>query len=273
MTSYELIDSGMGEKLERFGPYVLARPCAQAFWQKTLSQKEWDKADASFTRVSAQGWSTKGNIPEKWNIIHKELQFSIERSDFGHVSFFPEHSTLWDWLKDQIQGPAFSFLNLFGYSGATSLFAAKCGAQVCHLDASKKIVEKARENALLNNMQNYPIRWIVDDVFKFLKREERRGHLYDGILLDPPSFGRGTKGEVFKFENDLQELLLLVRSVLSKDAKFVLMTCHTQGMTPIGLKNVMRQIFPNGEIEVGELILSSKNHDLPKGIYAKCLFR
>ncbi len=274
MSDYELIDSGSAQKLERFGPFVLIRPCAQALWKPALAQSEWEKASATFKRLPKAQWSHNLDIPTNWNIEHKNLTFSIERTDFGHIGLFPEHSLLWDWIGGQIEGEeSFSLLNLFGYSGATSLFAAKCGAKVCHLDASKKIVEKAKENAALNEMQDYPIRWIVDDALKFLKREQRRENSYDGIILDPPSFGRGAKGEVFKFEDDLAQLLELVSSVLSTNAKFVLMTCHTLGVTPAILKNVLSQVFPKSQIEVGELALKSKHHDLPKGIYAKCVFR
>ena len=274
MTQYELIDSGLGEKLERFGSYVLIRPCAQAIWQPALSNEEWDKADARFERLPNAKWFQYTEVPLSWKMELKGLNFHIERTNFGHVGLFPEHSELWSWIKDQIaRSDNPSILNLFGYSGATTLFAAKCGAKVCHLDASKKMVDRARENAALNEMDDFPIRWIVDDVFKFLKREEKRKTFYDGIVLDPPSFGRGAKGEVFKIETDFINLLESVKAILSKDAKFGLVTGHTEGITPITLKNLMQQVFKEGDIEVGELLIKSKNHDLPKGIYAKCHFK
>lgn len=274
MSEYELIDSGEGQKLERFGPYQVVRPCAQALWKRSLSKQVWDEADAHFTRLPKSKWSFKKEIPLNWTIKHRGLSFSIERTDFGHIGLFPEHSLLWDWIEDQVKGEEnFQLLNLFGYSGATTLFGAKCGAHLCHLDASKKAVEKAKENALLNQMQDYPIRWIVDDATKFLKREIKRERLYDGIILDPPSFGRGTKGEVFKIEDDLDELLELVSKVRSKNPKFILMTCHTPGITPMVLKNIFEQKFKGADIETGELSLVSKTHHLPKGIYVKCCFR
>lgn len=275
MSEYELLDSGLGEKLERFGPFLLIRPSAVAIWPKKLSEVEWKKAHAQFERIPEAKWHELKDIPIQWQIKLKDLSFHIERTPFGHLGLFPEHSELWGWIKDQIGlgDSDFSVLNLFGYSGATTLFAAKCGAKVCHLDASKKMVERAKENAALNHMEDYPIRWIVDDVFKFLKREQKRERFYDGIILDPPSFGRGTKGEVFKIENDFIQLLELVKSLLSKSAKFVLVTCHTEGITPKALKNLMSSVFKENQVEVGELVIPSKNHELPKGIYAKCVFR
>lgn len=275
MTQYELLDSGLGEKLERFGPYVLIRPCQQAIWQPSLPKKEWEKAHVRFERLPEAKWHPKKEMPQNWMMELKSLKFHIECTPFGHLGLFPEHSELWGWIEEQIQRSHLncSVLNLFAYSGATSLFSAKCGAKVCHLDASKKMVDRARENAVLNKMEDAPIRWIVDDVFKFLKREQKRDHLYDGIILDPPSFGRGSKGEVFKIEDDFIHLLESVKAVLSKEAKFVLVTCHTEGITPVALKNLMGQVFSDGSVEVGELLIKSKHHDLPKGIYAKCVFK
>lgn len=274
MTDYLLIDSGDGQKLEQYGPYKIIRPCAQALWQPALPKKEWEKANAIFSRQENVGWILHHQIPLSWQIEFHNLKFNIERTNFGHVGLFPEHSLLWSWLKEQIkQKETPSILNLFGYTGATTLFVAKCGAHVCHLDASKKIVEKAKENAQLNQMDNYPIRWIVDDVFKFLKREIKRGRKYDGIILDPPSFGRGSKGEVFKFESDLFKLLELVQAVLSDNPQFILLTCHTTGVTPLVLNNMLKQVFTNAHIDTGELALASKYHELPKGIYAKCRFQ
>lgn len=274
MTDYLLIDSGDGQKLEQYGPYKLVRPCAQALWQPALPAQEWKKADATFSREENGGWVTHQSVPMQWQIEYQNLKFHIERTNFGHVGLFPEHGLLWGWLKEQIaKRENASILNLFGYTGAATLFAAKCGAQVCHLDASKKVVEKARENAQLNGMEDYPIRWIVDDVFKFLKREIKREKKYDGIILDPPSFGQGSKGEVFKFESDLFGLLELVKAVLSEEPLFVLLTCHTTGVTPIVLSNMLKQAFSNAQIETGELALKSKYHDLPKGLYAKCTFK
>ncbi len=271
MPDYKLIDSGDGQKLERFGPYTLIRPCAVALW-KPADPKAWESADAAFQRLPDSKWKVYQPLPLTWEMSLKGLKFKIERTSFGHLGLFPEHSELWDWLENHVDASC-NILNLFGYTGATSLFAASCGAKVCHLDASKGMVERAKENAVLNKMQDHPLRWIVDDVFKFLKREVKRERTYEGIILDPPSFGRGAKGEVFKIERDLVALLESLKPLLSKEARFVLLTCHTPGISPIGLKNLMKQVFVKGDCQVGELILKSPATDLPKGIYAKWTFR
>ncbi|MCH9634123.1 MAG: Ribosomal RNA large subunit methyltransferase K/L [Chlamydiae bacterium] len=274
MNEYHFIDSGYGRKLERFGPFTLIRPCSQALWAPFLPQREWDRADAEFFRTPKGEWVEKQSHAKSWNVLLKGLKFKLEKTSFGHVGLFPEHSELWPWIQNNIEcakkrEPNFSLLNLFGYSGSTTIFAAKCGAQVCHLDASPGMVERARENAALNKLEKHPIRWIVDDVFKFLKREVKRQKKYESVILDPPSFGRGSRGEVFKIETQLIELLKLVKSVLSDNPSFVLLTCHTPGISPLGLKNILSQIFPEGVIEVGELTLNTTHQALPGGIYGK----
>lgn len=274
MQEYTFLDSGDGRKLERFGSVTLVRPCSQALWKPTLPSEEWDKAQGEFTRLPENQWHFKGKNLDTWTAYLKGLQFKLQITSFGHIGIFPEHSELWPWIEKQIQkgkekSKDFSLMNLFAYSGATSLFAAKCGAQVCHLDASASMVDRARENAKLNQLENHPIRWIVDDVFKFLKREHKRERKYDAIILDPPSFGRGKKGEVFKIEEHLIELLERVEALLSDNPQFVLLTCHTPGITPLGLKNLMSQVFNGGVIEVGELTLNTDQHALPGGIYGR----
>jgi 23S rRNA (cytosine1962-C5)-methyltransferase len=274
MEEYSYLDSGSGRKLEKFGSVTLIRPCAVALWKPSLSPKVWDKADGEFCRLPENKWIFKNESDDCWLIKLRGLKFKLQRTSFGHVGIFPEHSQLWDWMEKEIEkglkgNEDFNFLNLFAYSGAATLFAAKCGAKVCHLDASAPMVDRARENAELNGLENHPIRWIVDDVFKFLKREERRERKYEAIILDPPSFGRGKKGEVFKIEEDLISLLVQVHSLLSDRAQFVILTCHTPGITPLTLYNVMKQIFKTGLIEVGEIALSSPDHDLPGGIYVR----
>lgn len=274
MQEYCFLDSGDGRKLERFGPFTLIRPCSQALWAPALPKGEWEKADAEFSRTPASNWSERKKLSDSWETKLKNLKFKVEKTSFGHVGLFPEHSELWPWIQSEIEKGKevksdFSVLNLFAYSGATTLFAAQCGAHVCHLDASHGMVERARENAKLNQLEKHPIRWIVDDVFKFLKKEIRRERVYDAIILDPPSFGRGNKGEVFKIEAHLIELLQQVRALLSPNAQFVLVTCHTPGVSPLGLKNILSQIFEEGRIEVGELTLASNHQVLPGGIYGK----
>ena len=267
MKSYEFIDSGEGKKLERFGSKLLVRPCSQALWKPSLSQKVWEQAEDEFTRTTKGQWK-KQNLLGHWLVQLGPILLKLEKTSFGHVGLFPEHQMLWPWIQKQMEKKTEpSILNLFAYSGAATLFAAKQGANVCHVDASPGMVQRARENAEINQLEKAPIRWIVEDVLKFLKREIRRGRKYDGVILDPPSFGRGSKGEVFKIEEHLMPLLSLVKDLLSDTPLFVAFTCHTPGITPLTLENVLGQMFTNAQIEVGELSLKSKHQKLPGGIY------
>ncbi len=275
---YELLDSGNGRKLERFGPYVLDRPCAQAVWAPALPESLWQAANASFTRENHQGWQFQGAFPsDGWKCTMDELTFWLKTTDFGHVGIFPEHAIAWRWMRRRLEAvngtrrP--SILNLFAYSGGATLVLAKAGCEVCHLDASRKMVDWAHANAALNHLEDAPIRWIVDDVTKFLKREVRRGRKYDGIILDPPSFGRGTNQELFKIDYHLQEILSLCRDVLSPAPFFLFMTCHTPGYTPIVLEHLLRQHFPSATVkEKGEMVIEGKPPclEIPSGSYA-CL--
>ena len=271
---YLLLDSGNQQKLEQFGAYILARPCSQALWRPSLPQTEWERADACFSRDGGNTWKFKTKLPESWFVEIEEVRFKISLTDFGHLGVFPEHSLLWKSMKEGIRKLQNSpqILNLFAYSGGATLAAAQAGARVCHLDASKGMVSWARENAAHNQLSAAPIRWIVDDAVKFLKREIKRGTRYEGIILDPPSFGRGSKGEVFKIERDIHELLHLCRELLSEKPLFLLLTTHTPGMTPIVMGHLMKETMrgKEGKIETGEMILpSSKGIDIPSGSYAK----
>ncbi|HAZ15355.1 MAG TPA: hypothetical protein DCY54_01735 [Parachlamydiales bacterium] len=273
MKTYQFIDSGDQKKLERFGEYLLIRPSASALWKPSLT-KEWKEADAAFTREKESRWSFRRSLPSSWVVEASSFLFKIEPTDFGHVGLFPEHLALCSWMEEVIQSaPAhFQLLNLFAYSGAATLAAVRAGAQVCHLDASKAAVRWARENAALNGCKGAPVRWIVDDVFKFLKREEKRGSRYDGILLDPPSFGRGSKGEVFKIERDLYVLLKMCRSLFSRSFRFLILSSHTPGLTPLALRQLLEEIMEGqkGEIEAGELFLSGEGSRLlPSGAFAR----
>lgn len=260
---YALIDSGDQKKLERFGSVTLVRPCGQALWKP--SNSDWT-ADATFSREGKKGWD--GETPDSWICEHEGIKFRLSATDFGHVGVFPEHSFLWKWAKDQVK-PGSRILNLFAYSGAATLALAKAGAEVCHVDASQGMVKWARDNAALNGLQESPIRWIIDDVLKFLKREIRRGRTYDGILLDPPSFGRGAKGEVFKIERDIHELLNLCKQLLSDNPLFVICSNHTNTFTPTVMHHLLDEVF-GGHIEVGELLLKAeKGRDIPTGTYAR----
>ena len=262
---YQLLDCGEGRKLERFGEFVLDRPCAQAVWKKSLNEAAWREADAFFTRENKAGWRFKKGLPHEWRCSLEDVTFLLTPTDFGHVGVFPEHARGWRWMMQRIK-PGMSVLNLFAYTGGATLALAKAGCEVCHLDASKKSVEWARRNAEANNLQAAPIRWIIDDVNKFLLRELRRGRVYDGIVLDPPSFGRGTNQELFKIDDSLTTLLANCRKLLSPKARFLFLTCHTPGYTPMVLDNLLRQQMPEGHLESGEMFIEG-NTPLPSGSY------
>lgn len=245
---YELLDSGAGAKLERFGKVVLDRPCAQAMWRPRLSRKEWDGATASFDRKEGNRWLRRDRLPESWEISIDGIRLGLGGTDFGHLGVFPEQRMLWRFVRRMIgagrsgEGRP-SVLNLFAYSGGATLAAALSGAEVCHVDASRGMVDWARENAGRNGIDPGAVRWIVDDVGKFLKRELRRKRTYDAVILDPPSFGRGAKGEVYKIERDLSETLEDCRGLLSPNPLFVLLSSHTPSCTPTGLSNMLESAF------------------------------
>ena len=273
---YELLDSGNGKKLERYGDITLERPCAQAVWAPK-NPGLWNGATARFDRIGGLNWEGRGKLPEFWNVEIAGVVMKLAATDFGHIGVFPETRALWEWIRSTLKGQAgkkgreLKFLNLFAYSGGATLAAAQAGAHCCHLDASKGMVDWARENAKLNDLQDAPVRWIVDDVIKFLRREVKRGNRYDGILLDPPSFGRGKKGELYKIEDQLMTTLDLVHEVLAGDPAFVLLTSHTPGFSPIVLKNLLGQYHDNGSFECGEMLLTGKAgvNDLPNGNWAR----
>ncbi|MES2273346.1 MAG: class I SAM-dependent methyltransferase, partial [Chlamydiota bacterium] len=253
---YVLLDSGDGQKLERFGSYTLIRPCPQAVWRPTLTT-EWETASARFTREKEKNhWTYKQKLPSSWTVFLGGVEFKIAPTEFGHLGVFPEHADLWQGMRPLLS-KGIRVLNLFAYSGGVTLAAAQEGAEVCHLDASKGMVEWARENAALNHLGKAPIRWIVDDVLKFLKREKKRGSFYDGIILDPPTFGRGSQGEIFKIESEIIPLLQMCVDVLSQTPKFLIFSCHTPGFTPLGMRHLLGQTLPKGHIEVGEMALHS----------------
>lgn len=260
---YQLLDSGDGHKLEQFGEYTLLRPCPQAVWRPSLKQN----ADAVFNRD--EKWVMNKKIPKTWTVMHGGVEFKIAPTDFGHLGLFPEHADLWEGVRPLMKKGK-RILNLFAYSGGATLAAAQEGAEVCHLDASKGMVDWARENAALNQLQKAPIRWIVDDALKFLRREVKRESRYDGIILDPPTFGRGAQGEVFKIEKDVMPLLQLCAELLTKDPLFVIFSCHTPGFTPMVMRHLLGQTMPKGQIEVGEMALHSPGTlAIPSGSFAK----
>ncbi len=267
MDTYQLVDSGDGKKWERFGSFTLCRPCPQAVWRPSRNHN----ADASFSREGGNQWVVKTKLPREWEISLRGVRMKIQPTDFGHLGVFPEHAALWDWMRPLIQ-KGDRILNLFAYSGGASLAAAQAGAEVCHLDASKGMVDWARENAALNDLKGAPIRWIVDDALKFLRREEKRGSRYDGIILDPPTFGRGGKGEVFKIEEEILPLLELCKAVLSEKPKFLIFSCHTPGFTPIVLEHLLFQVFGRKAIG-GEMLLESAGvFSIPSGSFARVIW-
>lgn len=275
--SYALIDSGNGRKLERFGPYLISRPASQALWLPKLPNDAWQKAHASLTREGERLWNKRPDLPDSWQTEVSGVTFLLKPTDFGHLGIFPEQRALWRWLSGAVgksKRKPVHLLNLFAYSGGATLAAAHAGAKVCHLDASKGMVAWARENATLNSLDKAPIRWIVDDVSKFLAREARRGTRYEAIVLDPPTFGRGSRGEVFKIEEQILPLLQHCRALLSNDPLFVLLSCHTPGMTPTVLHHLLSQAMEGygGIIDSGEMVLTGQSSDvlpLPSGSFAR----
>ena len=268
---YELLDSGAFQKLERFGSVVLSRPCAQAVWQQTLPKAEWQKVTATFFRDGGNQWRGRDKLPETWTIEVDGTKFQLSSTDFGHLGIFPEQRDQWRRIRETCaeyskrHGRPARVLNLFAYSGGSTLAAALAGAEVCHVDASKGMVDWARKNATLNGLEEKPVRWIVDDVTKFLERELRRERQYDLLILDPPSYGRGAKGEVFKIENDLPPLLSLLGKLMSPQPLGVLLSCHTPELTPISLHHMLLQQFGRngGKVEHGEMQLRGASGVLP----------
>ncbi len=274
---YRLLDSGDGRKFERFGKHTLVRPCSQALWRPTLAGGEWARADASFDREDGNRWHGRGNLPKEWTIETAGIRFKLGGTDFGHLGIFPEQRAQWKWIRETVraaraEGRTVRVLNLFAYSGGSTLAAALGGAEVCHLDASKGMVEWARENAALNGLAASPIRWIVDDAHKFMKREIRRDRRYDAIILDPPTFGRGAGGEMYKIERDLKETLGLVKDLLSDSSLFVLFSSHTPGLSPIVAENVLGQLWPSAALESGEMLLEGSSLPCPSGIFCRARF-
>jgi 23S rRNA (cytosine1962-C5)-methyltransferase len=265
--TYSVLDSGSGRKLEKVGSFILDRPCAQAVWNKSVSENEWKNVHAIFSREGGNSWSYRKTLPREWVIEIDGLKFYISPTDFGHLGVFPEHRYSWGFMAELIKSAdrKLRVLNLFSYSGAATLAACKAGAEVTHVDASQKINDLAKRNIILNELDPAKVKWITDDVIKYLKREEKRGSRYDGIILDPPSFGRGSKGEVFKIDTHLPEIIKLCRSVMNDNPSFIILTCHTPGYTPLTLKNILTQAMKGkgGEIETRELTLDRGESPLP----------
>ena len=232
---YELLDCSGGERLERWGNVVLIRPDPQVIWNTPKEHPYWHKADARYVRSREGGghWECRRKLPEAWNINYKDLQFKISPTGFKHTGLFPEQAVNWDMMREKIAGAGrnIKVLNLFAYTGGATLAAASAGACVCHVDAAKGMVHWARENAELSSLSEKPVRWIVDDCAKFVEREIRRGNAYDAIIMDPPSYGRGPGGEVWKLEDQIYDLVKLCTGVLSDDPLFFLLNSYTTGLS------------------------------------------
>lgn len=232
---FEVIDTSSGEKLERWADVILTRPDPQVIWNTPMG-KEWKKTDALYMRSTKGGgsWDYKKQLPESWHVNYGNLKFKISPTGFKHTGLFPEQAVNWDFMSDKIKkaNREVKVLNLFAYTGGATLACADAGASVCHVDASKGMVNWARENAKLSGLESRPIRWIVDDCKKFIEREIRRGNKYDGVVMDPPSYGRGPNGEIWKLEDCVYELVDLCSQVLSDDPIFFLLNSYTTGLSP-----------------------------------------
>jgi 23S rRNA (cytosine1962-C5)-methyltransferase len=269
MQDYELIDSGDGRRLERFGKYVLDRPDPEVLWQKKLSESDWKKADAVFRGR----WINVNKIPERWELSYHDIKFWAKLAPFKHTGVFPEQCGQWDYILETLKGKNTNVLNLFAYTGIASLFAAKAGAKVTHLDASKPAITWANENRNLNGMQDAPIRWIVDDAIKFTEREAKRGVKYDAIIMDPPVYGHGPAGEIWDFNKDFPKLLQNCRLIISDSPMFVLVNAYAVSSSSTTLANTLQGYFGSfgGQIENGELNLKEKSAGrlLSTGIWAR----
>ena len=267
---YELLDSGDGRKLERFGRVTLARPCAQALWRPSYPAL-WTRATASFDREAGNRWHGRSALPKDWSITTAGLRFKLSGTDFGHLGIFPEQRAQWEWIREKARR-GLQVLNLFAYSGGSTVAAAQGGAEVCHLDAAKGMVQWARENAALNGLADHPIRWIADDAHKFMAREIRRGRRYDAIILDPPTFGHGASGETYKIERDLKTTFDLTRQLLSEHPVFVLFSSHSPGLSCRVAENILGQLFPQATLESGEMLLEGNGLSCPSGIFCRAVF-
>ncbi len=277
---YELIDSGDGEKLERYGKYVLRRPDPQALWKKTLPETEWKNADATFEgnkKVWKKNPHAKNDLPAQagWQISFDDLKFNIKPTAFKHTGVFPEQEQNWQFIKSKIKNArrTVKVLNLFGYTGGATLAALSVGAEVTHVDGSKSAITWAKENAELSGLEKKPVRWIIDDARKFVMREIKRGGKYDAIIMDPPSFGRGGKGEIWKIETDFIKLLDESQKILSDNPIFFLINGYAAGYSSNAYFNSLKPIVEKygGKFEIGELTIQESKSErlLPCGIFSR----
>lgn len=278
---YEILDMADGMKLERWNNIYLVRPDPQIVWKQKSFPEIWNKANATYVRSNEGGghWNFKKSIPKSWNIKYKDLTFNIKPMGFKHTGIFPEQAVNWDWMIDKISnaGREINVLNLFAYTGAASVACLHAGAKVVHVDSSRGMVTWAKENVESSGLKDKPIRFLIDDVNKFVLREQRRGNKYDAIIMDPPSYGRGANGEVWKFENNIADLVDNCMKIMSDRPLFFLINSYTTGTSSQVLENILRlesrknHKLPNGKFENGEIGLPMTNSKLilPCGIYAR----
>jgi 23S rRNA (cytosine1962-C5)-methyltransferase len=278
---YEILDMADGMKLERWKDIFLARPDPQIIWKKKTFPEKWNKVDATYMRSHEGGgnWNFKKKLPASWQIKYKNLTFNIKPMGFKHTGIFPEQAVNWDWMINKIKGSGreISVLNLFAYTGGASVACLSAGAKVVHVDSSKGMCEWAKENVAASNLSDRPIRFLVDDVNKFVQREIRRGNKYDAIIMDPPSYGRGKNGEVWKFEDNLSDLIKNCMQIMSDKPLFFLINSYTTGVSSQVLENILileshnANKLNNGKFENGEIGLPMKDSNLilPCGIYSR----
>ena len=275
---YEILDMSNGEKLERWANVILTRPDPQIIWKEKTFPEKWKTANARYSRSNTGGgaWQYNKKMPDAWQVKYKDLTFNIKPMGFKHTGLFPEQAVNWDWMINKIKSSGrkdIKVLNLFAYTGGATVACSYAGASVCHVDSSKGMVAWAKENIASSGLRDRPVRFIIDDVTKFVQREIRRGNKYDAIIMDPPSYGRGKNGEVWQFENNISDLVELCREVLSDDPLFFLINSYTTGISSKVLENIiyLKLKLKKGKISSGEIGLPMKDSSLvlPCGIYGR----
>ncbi len=275
---YQLLDSGNGKTLERYGPYILIRPEPQVIWQKSLPKEKWQMADAIVQENQSEyggQWHLYRPIPKSWQLSYRDLEFQVQLSSSRHIGVFPEQASHWDWISERIKkaNKPLKVLNLFGYTGLATLAAAKAGAQVTHVDSSKHALTWANLNLKLSNLENATVRWIAEDALKFTEREARRGNRYDGLILDPPKFGRGSDGKVWDFYKNLPELLNACQKVLSDKPAFIVLTAYAIQASSVITWQAMKELTAGlgGELSAGELISieESAGHVISHALFSR----
>ena len=275
---YEILDMSDGEKLERWNNIVLIRPNPQIIWKEKMFPEKWKLANARYNRSSngGGGWKYNKKVPDSWKVQYKELTFNIKLMGFKHTGLFPEQAVNWDWMINKIRNSGrkdIKVLNLFAYTGGATVACSYAGAQVCHVDSSKGMVSWAKENLAVSGLSDRLVRFIIDDVTKFVQREIRRGNKYDAIIMDPPSYGRGKNGEVWQFENNIADLVELCKGVLSETPLFFLINSYTTGISSKVLENILnlKLGMKKGKLSSGEIGLPMKDSNLvlPCGIYGR----